>query len=84
MKQMSHDEPYGYCPTCQAPGVTRQRCPNGNDTCANGHHYPSRDALVPRGSRSVSEAAHGSWAGGVLLALAVAGFAAAALVDGRE
>lgn len=37
---------YGFCPMprCNAPGVTRERRPNGNDTCANGHTYPSRDA----------------------------------------
>lgn len=47
------DEPaksnYGYCPTCGAPGVERERRLNGNDTCTNGHVYPSAKALdVPR------------------------------------
>lgn len=36
--------PYGYCPACLAPGVFRERRMNGDDTCANGHTYPSRDA----------------------------------------
>ena len=36
---------YGYCPECGAPGVTRERRPDGNDRCANGHTYPSRAAL---------------------------------------
>lgn len=35
---------YGYCPICGAPGVMRERRPNGNDTCKNRHTYPSRAA----------------------------------------
>jgi len=36
---------YGYCPTCGAKGVSRQRTEGGGmDTCANGHTYPSADA----------------------------------------
>lgn len=35
---------YGLCPTCGAPGASRERRPNGNDTCKNGHTYPSREA----------------------------------------
>ena len=38
------DTPYGYCPKCGAPGRTRERRPNGNDLCENGHLYPSRQA----------------------------------------
>lgn len=37
---------YGYCPRCTAQGRTRERRPNGNDTCEQGHTYPSRDALT--------------------------------------
>lgn len=33
---------YGYCPVCMAPGKTRERRINGNDTCENGHVYPSK------------------------------------------
>ncbi len=40
------DAPYGLCPKCGKPGVTRQRCRNGNDTCADGHQYPSADAVM--------------------------------------
>jgi hypothetical protein len=36
--------PYGRCPRCNALGELRERRPNGNDTCHNGHVYPSRDA----------------------------------------
>lgn len=36
--------PYGYCPMCAAPGEERERRPNGNDRCKNGHTYPSRGA----------------------------------------
>ena len=37
---------YGYCPTCGAPGVSRERRPNGDDQCTNGHVYPSADAKL--------------------------------------
>lgn len=36
--------PYGYCPECGEPGVTRERRPDGDDKCVNGHRYPSRNA----------------------------------------
>jgi len=38
---------YGLCPTCKTEGVSRERRPNGNDRCANGHIYPSKDAISP-------------------------------------
>lgn len=37
---------YGRCPHCGADGKTRERRPDGNDTCANGHVYPSRLAVA--------------------------------------
>ena len=40
--------PYGYCPVCVAPGVERQRRPNGNDTCENGHTYKSSQAVITK------------------------------------
>jgi len=36
--------PYGYCPVCGTPGISRERRPNGNDRCRNGHVYPSTNA----------------------------------------
>ena len=36
---------YGKCPLCGAPGISRERQPNGNDKCSNGHTYPSRTAI---------------------------------------
>ena len=46
---MTQQSSYGFCPECGAPGVTRERRPNGNDTCTNGHTYPSADAtLLPK------------------------------------
>jgi hypothetical protein len=36
---------YGHCPICGQPGVSRERRPDGNDTCAAGHVYPSAKAL---------------------------------------
>lgn len=37
---------YGYCPVCGAPGVSRERRPNGYDCCAAGHTYNSCDTLT--------------------------------------
>ena len=39
---------YGYCPQCGAKGVMRERRPNGNDKCANGHTYPSNTSTPPQ------------------------------------
>lgn len=36
---------YGYCPTCRAPGKARERRPDGDDICENGHKYPSKSAI---------------------------------------
>lgn len=43
---MANTEVYGRCPECLGIGVSRERRPDGNDTCANGHMYPSRDAIT--------------------------------------
>lgn len=37
--------PYGYCPICGGLGRSRERRPNGNDRCENGHSYASNLAL---------------------------------------
>lgn len=37
---------YGRCPVCGVAGKTRERRLNGNDTCINGHTYPSADAIT--------------------------------------
>ena len=37
--------PYSRCPTCNGAGVEREKRLNGNDTCLNGHTYPSADAV---------------------------------------
>lgn len=39
--------PYGFCPHCGEPGQSRERRPNGNDRCPNGHVYPA-SAATPR------------------------------------
>lgn len=36
---------YGHCPHCGHIGLRRERRPNGNDTCTNGHVYPSASAV---------------------------------------
>ena len=40
------DAVYGYCPTCGAKGVSRERHPDGSDICTSGHTYKSKDALA--------------------------------------
>ena len=35
---------FGFCPICGAPGIMRERRPNGNDICENKHTYPSASA----------------------------------------
>lgn len=35
----------GACPHCGAPGLTRERRINGNDTCMNMHKYKSNEAV---------------------------------------
>ncbi len=46
-------ELYGVCPQCGSICSTRERRPNGNDTCVKGHVYPSRDAVsVDKGQLS--------------------------------
>ena len=37
---------YGYCPECGGAGVMRERRPNGDDKCTNGHKYSSSKALA--------------------------------------
>lgn len=41
---MAAVSPYGRCPHCDSFAVSRERRPNGNDTCASGHVYPSTAA----------------------------------------
>ena len=38
--------PYGFCPNCRAKGFSRERRPDGNDKCVNGHVYPSKEAII--------------------------------------
>ena len=37
---------YGYCPICNAKGLSRERHPDGSDVCTNGHIYESKYALT--------------------------------------
>ena len=39
---------YGYCPECGEKGVQRERRPNGNDKCVNGHTYSSSKSTLPQ------------------------------------
>ncbi len=48
--------PYGYCPACGSPGLTRERRLNGYDMCENGHQYLSAKAKdMPGKHVAVSE-----------------------------
>lgn len=38
---------YGKCPKCGEKGICRERRPNGNDVCKEGHKYPSSTAVYP-------------------------------------
>jgi hypothetical protein len=40
---------YGKCPICGADVVSRERRPNGNSECVNGHTFPSRQTIDPGG-----------------------------------
>jgi hypothetical protein len=44
----STENGYGRCPKCGSLGVMRERRPNGNDTCNEGHVYPSKDAVYAK------------------------------------
>jgi hypothetical protein len=46
MENTDKDAPYGYCLKCGSKGVSRERRPNGNDKCENGHTYPSASAIM--------------------------------------
>lgn len=48
VKKEDYNQPYGYCPICSIPGMSRERRINGNDMCFNGHIYLSRDAVYPK------------------------------------
>lgn len=37
---------YGRCPHCGGNVVTRERRINGNDTCEDGHVYPSKCSIL--------------------------------------
>lgn len=36
---------FGKCPQCGAAVVEKERRPNGNSTCENGHTFPSKDEV---------------------------------------
>ena len=36
---------YGYCPICCSATKARERRPDGDDICENGHKYPSNTAV---------------------------------------
>lgn len=45
VRQTAEPEPYGRCPICGKKGISRERRPNGNDTCEEGHVYPSKNSI---------------------------------------
>lgn len=44
-KPTSESATYGSCPQCGAEVIGRERRMNGNDRCANGHTFPSKDTI---------------------------------------
>jgi hypothetical protein len=46
---------YGKCPVCGVAGKTRERRLNGNDTCINGHTYPSAEAIRVEARKQIAE-----------------------------
>lgn len=48
MFEQERAAPYGYCPVCASPGKMRERRPDGNDTCEQGHKYASASALTAK------------------------------------
>jgi len=46
---------YGYCPRCGGAGRSRERRPDGNDMCVDGHTYPSAQALMAPPLKEVTE-----------------------------
>lgn len=41
VRSQTNEVGYGRCPACGGKGVQRERRPDGNDTCENGHIYPT-------------------------------------------
>lgn len=54
--QENQESIYGFCPECSSRGVVRERRVNGDDTCENGHKYPSISALKEPVTREIVEA----------------------------
>ena len=52
---------YGYCPECGGAGVMRERRPNGDDKCTNGHKYPSSKALAEQPAQQQEPVAWINW-----------------------
>jgi hypothetical protein len=54
---------YGTCPFCGADIVSRERRPDGNDTCSNGHVFPSNKAIVYQDAKATPPPPEGfdSW-----------------------
>jgi len=46
---------FGFCPICGKPGKSRERRPNGDDRCEDGHAYPSSNALMEPPEKIVTE-----------------------------
>jgi len=59
---------YGYCPECGGAGVMRERRPNGDDKCTNGHKYPSSKALAEQPAQQPTNCRHCGGAANVICA----------------
>jgi len=43
--KVAGESPYGFCPVCGGLGVSRESRLRGNDSCVNGHTYPSSSSV---------------------------------------
>jgi len=60
MKKASVPAPYGDCPQCGSPGVSRCRCRLADTKCANGHEWHHVGAEVHLGPSDHSDASNHS------------------------
>lgn len=53
MSSSETESSYGYCPECGHECKERERRPDGNDICINGHTYPTADAVSEKDAQVI-------------------------------
>jgi hypothetical protein len=56
--KMDQKSPLFYCPKCGKAEAVRERQPDGQSRCINGHWYPSREAVKAQQLKNFKPAAH--------------------------